>query len=129
MTLPRIVRFLAVGAVATGCHAGCYLAALASGMPAQAANILAFAIAFAVSYLGQARYTFAARPDLRTLLRYLVVQCGGCALNALWVHLVERSGHSPQWAVLPIALATPWVVFAGCRWWVFAGRTPAEAAA
>ena len=59
--LPQLVQFGLVGAAAAATHLACVWALVAgAGMAPLWANVLAFAVAFLVSYHGHARLTFGA---------------------------------------------------------------------
>ena len=56
---PQPIRFAIIGAAATATHLVVGLGAIAAGVPPLAANPVAFAVAFGVSFAGHRVWTFA----------------------------------------------------------------------
>lgn len=120
-----MLRFGGVGMAATATHALAYLAALAVLAP-QAANVVGFACAVLVSWLGHRYVTFRnARetPVSQAGPRFALTTLAGFALNAGWVALTTRVLDLPApLAVGFIVLATPVLTYLAMRHWVFDAR-------
>lgn len=115
-----LIRFGAVGILATAVHltvAGLVLA----GWPQLSVflvNLLAFIVAFQVSYWGHRHVTFR-RPGRMT--RFLTVALGGFAANNLLLGGLVVSGILEGfWAILVATLLVPLIVYLLARFWAFA---------
>ncbi len=121
------MRFGLVGIVATLTHVLIYIALVeATGTNPSAANAIAFVIAFAVSFVGHFRWTFATahganrRPWGRPLLKFTLVALFGFLLNALAVYVVtDVAQASYLYATIFMLLVTPISVFLLSRLWAF----------
>lgn len=123
MALAReLVRFAAVGAIATTIHAAVF-ALLVETTPLDpvVATVVAFVVAFAAGFALNRSWTFGSRADpIAQLPRYLVVQLVGLALNAA---IMAFAVHAQRWSPyvglgLAIVLVPP-VTFALARGWAF----------
>jgi len=120
----RVISFGAVGALAAGAHfLVSTLAMEAARTPPQAANVMGYACALGVSWLGQSRLTFAdsERGGLAPL-RFVATSLVGFGLNAL------AFGALLRWTALDYRLALVLVLatVAALTWftlrhWVFPG--------
>lgn len=115
--IARLLRFAWVGILATLVHAGVYSALHHLGVDVFAANVIAFATAFPVSYLGQRRFVF--RSAGGSPARLLAVQLGGLALNSAWVWLARALGLPPDAALVGMVGITPALAYAAAGRWVF----------
>lgn len=117
------LRFLAVGGTATVVHVATALALVEiAGWPILSANIVAFAVAVLVSYLGNHRWTFArsGRHD-HHLPRFVVLALGGLALNqAIVFALVRGAEIDYRWALLVVVAVVPALSFVANKVWAFA---------
>jgi putative flippase GtrA len=125
-SIGEIARFGSVGLVATAVHAGVY-AALVSllSAPPQSSNLVAFGIAFVVSFLGHHHFTFRGpkRSAGSAALRFFVVALAGYALNAGFVALTtQKLGKPPLVAVIFMLFVTPVVTYMLAKLWAFADR-------
>ena len=116
----QISRFGFVGFVATVVHVATGLA-LHNGLGVAAfwANLLAFACAVGVNFLGQTRLTFPdASADAQAFLRFATVALTGLALNQAIVWVVTATLGRPYWVALTIIVLTvPWLTFAMLKLW------------
>lgn len=95
------------------------------------ANLLAFAIALAVSFLGHFYWTFrpegpvaARRASGAALARFLVVAMIGLALNSAVIYvIVDLQGWPYQVALALMVSVVPAVVFGLSKLWAFAPAT------
>ena len=122
--VPEVGRFALVGAAATAMHLAVGLTAIAAGMPPLAANPLAFAVAFAVSFAGHCGWTFASAgvPVGRALPRYGLVALAGLALNEAVLAALLALGAAPMGAfaaAVTVAAASTYVL---SRAWAFRPR-------
>ena len=128
-TVHQALAFLAVGVAATLVHLCVGLAAyyaLDLGISAFAANLMAFCVAYLVSYFGNAKLAF---PDTRigptSFLRFLAVSLASLGLNqAIVLALVGIAGR-PYWQALSIILMTvPPLTFCAMKYWAARGVPP-----
>lgn len=124
--LPQLVQFGLVGAAAAATHLACVWVLVAGvGMAPLWANVLAFAVAFLVSYHGHARLTFgAARArGWASLWRFLMVASTAFMVNELlyWVAL-ERLHWHYFWSQAGILLLVATGTFVSSKFWAFSPR-------
>ncbi|MGE5147008.1 MAG: GtrA family protein [Candidatus Eiseniibacteriota bacterium] len=115
-------RFVVVGLLATGTHVGVAMALVESGtMGIMTANVVAFMLALAVSYVGNHRWTFAADGDHgRRLPRFVTLALIGFAANQLIVAaIVTLAGWDYRIALAVVVLVMPGLSFVANRRWVF----------
>ncbi len=123
MTNPaRIMRFAIIGVAIAVLYMLLYLAFLQIGMSLMAANALAFGIAVAAQYAGQARYTFERQlADPAQVLRFGVMTGCGFATSALVTGLLAPMLGMDNWiAALVVMLVLPVQNFIIMALWVFA---------
>ena len=115
---PQSLQFVAVGGAAAATHL-LVVAALVQGfaMPPLVANVLAFLVAFVVSYGGHAMLTFAGQqaPHRSALPRYFLVACGSFALNELHWHY--------WWSLVGVLLLVAVITFVAAKFWAFSRPT------
>lgn len=120
-----IFRFAIVGVAATAVH---MLAALTwlnlAGLPPLPANILAFGIAFLVSFGGHSLWTFRGHgAEMKAaIVRLLIVSAFGFLLNngTLWL-LLEMTPLADDLSIILAALVVPPVTYLASKFWVFRG--------
>lgn len=117
----RLIRFGVVGVAATLSY---FLLGLLFvnllGLPALAGNALAYVLAFVVSYLGQALWTFEAKEGHRTMLpRFALTQLVGLGINSCIVWICLRMGMPYEYAMIAAAALVPVFVYIICKYWVF----------
>lgn len=123
----QYLRFGVVGLTATAVHVGAFAALIElAGLAPLAANLAAFAVAVAVSFVGHFHWTFraqTARRDVavrRAFVRFALVACVGLALNSLAVFVVvDLMALSYRYAIVIMVFVVPLVVFAIAKFWVF----------
>lgn len=118
---PRILKFGAVGIVATLVHTGVAFAALPVLGSALAANLVGFLTAFVVSFLGQAYWTFGLRSGWRAAaLRFFIVSSASFLLSNVVLVGTQASGLLSKPMALLIAIAViPVANFIAGRMWAF----------
>lgn len=85
-----------------------------------AANGCGAAAAFSVSYLGNARITFARQRGLMDgAMRYLVVTLVSLALTSAILALVERNGWPTYIYALIVVVTVPPATFVFAKFWAF----------
>ncbi len=119
----QLVRFALVGVTVAALYVGLYLAFLRLGLPQVAANALAFLIAVAVQYIGQAAFTFERRlNDRPQMIRFAAMIALGLAMSAL------ITGHGlglPDWAAAVfVTLWLPIQNYLFMTLWVFVSPQP-----
>lgn len=115
----QLLRFGLVGGLATLVHlsvAWLVLQVWAQGSPFLV-NLVAFLVAFQVSFWGHSRYTFRHKGSP---WRFLLVTLGGFAINngLLWIFLALGL-YSGFAAICLSVLMVPLFVFLASRLWVF----------
>lgn len=119
--LRQLLSFGTVGVFATLAHvATAWLLIDGFALDKYLANLLGATAAFAVSFLGNARFTFETDRSLaRCAARYLGVTLVSLALTSAIVAFVDRYGL-PTWLYVAIVLATvPPVTFLLAKLWAF----------
>lgn len=121
----RIIRFAVVGASVAALYVLLYLAFLYVGIAQGMANGLAFLIAVAVQYLGQAGFTFAAKlGDGAQMLRFGFMIGLGLITSALVTGLIGPALGWADWlAAVAVTLILPVQNYIVMTRWVFAGQT------
>lgn len=110
MSMTRaLVGFALAGAAASLTHVVTAIALIESlGLHPAAANGLAFAVATAVSYIGNTRWSFQARFGLTTAWRFLLVCLASGLLTMLIAAAVQRvDGHYLLGIALVLLLVPP----------------------
>ena len=129
MVSRRIVRFAIVGVSVAALYVALYTAFLALGMAQMLANGLAFLLAVAVQYLGQAGFTFGAPwRDGAQGMRFGVMISLGLLTSAVITGLV---GPAFGWPVLAASVVVTLVLpiqnyLIMSRWVFLSGRDPLE---
>lgn len=126
LRLPQALQFVLVGAAAAATHLLAVAALVALlGMAPLVANVLAFLVAFVVSYNGHALLTFAASGARgpAVVLRYFAVASLGFAANEL---LYAAALHWLHWHYLASLVLVLLLVAAGTfvlsKFWAFRAR-------
>lgn len=126
--LAQVIRFGAVGGLATLTHVGVAIAAEAGlALSPQSANLAGYLVAVVVSYTGHALVTFKAPvQSAARFMRFILVSLLGLATSSttVWVATGVLGLAFPV-AMLCVAVAVPVVTYIGMRFWVFDGRTEA----
>lgn len=121
--LPQGVQFVLVGGAAAATHLFAVAAlVLGAGMAPLLANVLAFLVAFGVSYHGHALLTFArsGARGWRVALRYFVVASSAFAVNELLYALALRWLHWHFfWSQAGILILVAVGTFVLGKYWAF----------
>ena len=118
----QFMRFGFVGLVATAVH---LVSALAYhhllGLTPLMANACAFMTAWAVSYLGNWRWTFeAVTRHNQSAPRYLAVALAGFGLNQTIIFITTGLWSWPLWlGLIPVVLIVPMANFLASRYWAY----------
>lgn len=122
--LRQIASFGAVGICATLAHvATAWLLFDGAGFDGFAANACGAAAAFTVSYVGNARITFASERGLLVgAARYLPVTLVSFALTSAVLAFVERNGMPTYVYALVVLLIVPPTTFLMAKLWAFRPR-------
>ncbi len=117
----HISRFALVGVSIAALYVLLYLAFLHIGMPQGRANALAFAIAIAVQYAGQARFTFGKQlADPTQILRFGVMTGFGFITSALLTGYIAPALALENWiAAVAVTLILPVQNYILMTLWVF----------
>ncbi|MDR0225895.1 MAG: GtrA family protein [Burkholderiaceae bacterium] len=128
--LPQGLQFVAVG----GCAAATHLAVVGLlvawlGMEPLAANVLAFLVAFVVSYNGHALLTFASAQarGWGVVARYFAVACAAFVANELlyWMALQWLGWHY-FWSLALVLVLVAVGTFVFAKFWAFAAPARKE---
>jgi putative flippase GtrA len=128
MKLPSWLWFLAVGSTAAAVHFAVVLVLVGGGI-VQAplvANVLAWCVAFGVSYGGHRFLTFSHQqaPLARSALRFAAVSLGGLALNeGAYAVLLQFTPLRYDVALFLVLLGVAVVTYWLGRHWAFAGSS------
>jgi putative flippase GtrA len=118
----RLARFSVVGAVATVLHIGvAMIAVAAAGANPTVAAMIGFTAAFAVSYFGHFRFTFAASGRHRDyLLKFAVSSLASLVLSTgmVWV-ATAILGIDYKPSLIGLAVIVPVCNYLVNRFWVF----------
>jgi putative flippase GtrA len=118
----RLARFSVVGAVATVVHIGvAMIAVAAAGANPTVAAMIGFTAAFAVSYFGHFRFTFAASGRHRDyLLKFAVSSLASLVLSTgmVWV-ATAILGIDYKPSLIALAVIVPVCNYLVNRFWVF----------
>jgi putative flippase GtrA len=115
-------RFAMVGLVATAVHMiTVWLLIESTELHALLANLVAFAAAFFVSFIGHYVWTFRRSGGVRrTLRRWLAVSVSAFAVNTVLLAALIRSGWLADGAAAVLSAGVvPLITFLFGRWWVF----------
>lgn len=121
----RWFRFAFVGAVAAAVHMGIAVAAVEGArLHPQVANMIGFAVAFVVSYLGQRYLTFGSgQAHHVAVLRFAVVAGTGALVNLVVAGLLLRLQLHYAAAIFVGLLTAAVVTYQLNRQWTFAPKT------
>jgi putative flippase GtrA len=118
------LRFIAVGLTAAAVHFTCFWAfTRGASIHPLLANALAFGVAFAVSFVGHHRLSFADhdQPLLQSLRRFGVTSLLGLLTSEAVLAVVWRWLGWPDWLGVVLGQGVAAVqTFALGRWWAFA---------
>lgn len=119
----QLIRFVLVGLVA----AAIYVAIMALmidgfGTTVLPAAFFAFVLGTAVSFLGNAMWSFGARPTPGKAVWFFAINTTGLCLNLLIAWLMERAGIHYLLISLTVLIVVPMFNFAGHRLITFAGK-------
>ena len=125
----EVVGFLVVGIAATATHLSVGLAAyyaLPLGLSAFEANLVAFCVAYLVTYIGNARLTFPeTRLGLASFVRFLTVSLGSLGLNQAIVYVLVGCAGRPYWqALIAVLVLVPPLTFVAMKHWGARGTLP-----
>jgi putative flippase GtrA len=124
--LRTATRFGLIGATATMIHVSMVWVLVAkTNAPVLLANLIAFALAFGVSFYGNYVWTFG-RPGKprRALARFVIIALlAFAANNALLALMLTFAWFSPSASAVSAAAVVPVVSFFGSRFWSFSNQT------
>lgn len=114
----QIMRFGIVGGAATATHMAVAAALLSATVPwpVWLINVIAFAVAFWVSFFGHRHFTFKRKGSP---VRFLGAAMAGLAVNNVFLLAVLWVTGNEMLSVVLAAAAAPVAVFAISRLWVF----------
>lgn len=121
--LPQLLQFVLVGGTAAATHlavVGLLVALL--GMPPLAANVLAFLVAFVVSYNGHALFTFSAARarGWPVVARFFAVACLSFVANELLYYIALNWLHWHYfWSLAAVLVLVAISTFIMSKFWAF----------
>lgn len=125
--LPQLLQFALVGAAAAATHLGVVGLLVAwAGMAPLTANVLAFVLAFTVSYHGHALLTFhrAHASGWAVAARFFAVACLSFVANELLYALALHWLHWHYlWSLAGVLVLVAAVTFVLGKFWAFKART------
>lgn len=122
-SLFRIARFGIVGVAATLTHLGvAFILSQHTALPLVVVNVIAFMVAFGLSFTGHYYWTFrTSAPTLQSLRRFFVVAlCGLGASTAILSGLVALDIGTDIMKLLVSILIIPGVTYVVGKTWAFA---------
>jgi putative flippase GtrA len=123
VNVARLVRFGIVGAVAAATHFFVTIGFVSlGGWRPQLANVAGYAVALAVSYLGQALWTFGqSGVNAVDFTKFAATSLTGFAANALtYASLLRWTGLDYRLALALVLLLVAMLTFLSLNHWVFA---------
>ena len=127
--LPQLLQFVLVGGTAAATHlavVGLLVALL--GMPPLAANVLAFLVAFVVSYNGHALFTFSAARarGWPVVARFFAVACLSFVANELLYYIALNWLHWHYfWSLAAVLVLVAIGTFVMSKFWAFKASSTA----
>ncbi len=123
----RWIRFGMVGFLATAVYYALGLLFVnILALPLLLGNLFAYVLSFAVSYIGQSKWTFAVNGRHAAMLpRFAAAQLIGLGINSAIIGICSRLGLIYQFSMLAAIVIVPVFVYFICKFWVFpdAGKT------
>jgi putative flippase GtrA len=121
----RLIRFVAVGGVATLVHWGAAIAAgRLAGIAPLPADVLGWVLSFGVSFAGQCGITFRDQgaPVARAARRFFLVSLGGFTTNLLLYSALLRLSPWPhEWLLAIVLGGVALLSYVLSRRWAFQG--------
>ncbi len=120
-TVTQLIRFFLVGLVAALAYVA-VMALVVDGFRGRVllGAFLAFVIATLVSFIGNALWSFGARPTASNAMRFFAVNTVGLVLNMAIAWAMERAGAHYLLVSLVVLIVVPLFNFAGHRLITFA---------
>ncbi|MDR0213307.1 MAG: GtrA family protein [Comamonas sp.] len=128
-SLPQLLQFVLVGGSAAATHlavVGLLVSLL--DMPPLAANVLAFLVAFVVSYNGHALFTFSAARarGWPVVARFFAVACLSFVANELLYYIALNWLHWHYfWSLAAVLVLVAIGTFVMSKFWAFKARSAA----
>ena len=119
----ELAAFVAVGCSAFGVHFSVVAASVPLGAPPLLANVVAFVMAFGVSFIGHALWSFPAtgRPVAPALRRFALVALGGFLINeSVYALLLARTALDYRVALFIVLAGVAGLTWVAGRFWAFA---------
>jgi len=118
--IQRGLRFAVTGVFVTALHALVAVLFIHFVAPLPPiANGVAFAVATVVSYLINTTWSFSARLQGRTLLRFLLVSAGGLLLAMVVAWAAQMAGLHYLLGIIAVALTVPAFTFVLHNFWTY----------
>ena len=127
--LPQLIQFALVGGAAAATHlAVVWLVVGATGMAPLAANVLAFLLAFVVSYNGHALLTFSAAQarGWPVVAKFFAVACLSFVANEALYYIALNWLHWHYfWSLAAVLVLVAIGTFVMSKFWAFKARSAA----
>lgn len=118
----EISRFIVVGICSTIAYTMISIVCFKWGCNPFQAGSIAFVGATLLSYYGNARSTFKARMNIKTLFRFFTVTMLGFVLSLLLIKWNTMMDHSHWTGIGMVVIIIPPLNFIGHRFWTFHAR-------
>lgn len=119
----RLLRFISIGSAAAATHFAVVWAAVAfGGLVPLLANVIGWAVAFAVSFAGHHVWTFADQqaPVMQSARRFMFVSAAGFVINeAAYALLLHSSALDYRSALVIVLLGVAVMTYLLSRFWAF----------
>ncbi len=122
MSVRSVVTFVVTGGVVTGVHIAVgLLAHHLGGLEPFTANLVAYSVAFFVSYFGHRNYSFRSPGRIqRSMPKFFVISAINLVLNQIIVFTVSDVLGQPYWASLAVMVAiVPTFTYVMSKAWAF----------
>lgn len=119
--IPQFARFAVVGLCATVVHVLIFTGLVGAGLSGIISNLLSFAIAWGVSFIGHAKFTFqVSNIRFDQSRRFLITSVIGLLSNSIIAFSIVDYLDLNAWiAVVLMVTVTPVLVFILLKTWVF----------
>lgn len=118
--LREFLRFGCVGVVAMLTHFVVVLLLVPAGLNPLVANVVAFFVAFQISFYGHRNWTFNVSPRPRQYSSMMAVSLAAFAMNeGLYALLLRQGRMNYQIALAVVLVVIAMVTFIGAKFWAF----------
>jgi len=125
LLIQQAARFLVVGLLAMGTHFLVFLVISHFGVAALIGNVIAFVVAFQVSFWGHFKWSFreSGNAKVPAMIRFFTVSVSGFIVNELmFAALLEWTPLPEKWALLIVLFSVAGGTFLWSKFWAFSHK-------